>query len=101
MASATAPTAHKPQWAPRIWEGSDFFAWLGLLARNRFAVHPAYWYIAIVVTCVSFGHTVLRWLQDVVYGRAIRAVELTEPPIFIVGHWRTGTTLLHEMLIRD
>src|SRR5262249_55673566 len=22
-------------------------------------------------------------------------------PIFIIGHWRTGTTLLHEFLIRD
>ena len=23
------------------------------------------------------------------------------PPIFILGHWRTGTTLLHEFMIRD
>jgi hypothetical protein len=26
---------------------------------------------------------------------------LPEAPIFIIGHWRTGTTLLHELLILD
>jgi omega-hydroxy-beta-dihydromenaquinone-9 sulfotransferase len=94
-------SSRKPEWAPRLWEGADFFAWLKLLARNRFAVHPAYWYIAAVVTAVSFGHTLLRLVQGAVYGRAIRATPLAGPPIFIIGHWRTGTTLLHELMIRD
>ena len=26
---------------------------------------------------------------------------LEEPPIFIIGHWRTGTTFLHELLMLD
>src|SRR5437588_9497672 len=97
---APAP-ARKPEWAPRLWHGTDFFAWLRLLARNRFAVHPAYWYIAVIVTAVSFCHTLLRLLQGVVYGRAVRQTPLAGPPVFIVGHWRTGTTLLHELMIRD
>jgi omega-hydroxy-beta-dihydromenaquinone-9 sulfotransferase len=103
MASATPslPPARKHEWAPRMWEGSDFFAWIKLLARNRFAVHPAYWYIAAIVTCVSLGHTLMRMLQRVVWGKAIRQTEIAEPPIFIVGHWRTGTTLLHELMIHD
>jgi hypothetical protein len=103
MAPATPPPTptREPEWAPRIWEGSDFFAWLRLLARNRFAVHPSCWYIAAIVTCVSFGHTVLRLLQGAVHGRAVRETEIVEPPIFLVGHWRTGTTLLHEVMIRD
>jgi omega-hydroxy-beta-dihydromenaquinone-9 sulfotransferase len=100
MTPARPPT-QAPEWAPRIWEGSDFFAWMRLLARNRFAVHPAYWYIAAIVTGVSVHHTVLRLLQSVVYGTAVRQTELTGPPIFIVGHWRTGTTHLHELLVQD
>jgi omega-hydroxy-beta-dihydromenaquinone-9 sulfotransferase len=98
---SAAPPSRKPEWAPRIWEGSDFFAWLRLLARNRFAVHPAHWYIASIITFVSFGHTLLRLLQGAIYGRAIRETKLTAPPIFILGHWRTGTTLLHELLVQD
>ena len=36
-----------------------------------------------------------------VYGRRVAGTELAEPPIFILGHWRAGTTFLHELLIRD
>jgi hypothetical protein len=100
-AETPKPASRKPEWAPRIWEGSDFFAWLRLLARNRFAVHPSHWYIAAIVTCVSFGHTVLRLVQSSIYRQRIRATELAGAPIFILGHWRTGTTLLHELLVQD
>jgi len=101
---AAGPSTSPPKkraWAPRIWQGCDFFAWIRLLARNRFAVHWRCWYIAIIVTFVSMIHTLLRWVQDALYGRAIRKTKITQPPIFIVGHWRTGTTFLHELLILD
>lgn len=89
------------QWAPRVWEGCDFFAWLRLLARNRFRVEPPYWYIAAIVSGVSFGQTILRWSQTSFHGDAIRRTQFKQPPIFVLGHWRTGTTLLHELLILD
>jgi hypothetical protein len=95
------PAARKREWAPRIWEGCDFFAWLRLLARNRFAVQWSYLYIAVIVTIVSVFHTMLRLVQEAIYGRRIRRVRIAQPPLFILGHWRTGTTLLHELLILD
>lgn len=95
------PPAKKPrEWAPRFWEGADFFAWLRLLGRNRFAVEFPYWYIAAILTATTFAHTVLRWLQNGMYCGRITATKV-HPPIFVVGHWRTGTTLLHELLILD
>jgi hypothetical protein len=101
--SAAPPTIspRKPEWAPRMWEGCDFFAWLRLLVRNRFAVHPAFWYIAVIVTFVSFTHSLLRFVQEIFFGRRIRQTPLAPPPLFIVGHWRTGTTYLHELLVQD
>lgn len=103
--SATLPAATTPprkrEWTPRIWQGCNFFGWLLLLWRGRFAVHPRYIYIAIVVTIVSFFHTLLAWVQEAIFGRRIRKTKITQPPIFILGHWRTGTTLLHEFLILD
>jgi hypothetical protein len=100
--SAAAPKpAAKPPWAPRMWHGCDFFAWIRLLVRNRFKVHWSYLYIAVVATFVTFTHTLLRWLQEAIFGRRIRKTKITQPPIFIIGHWRTGTTLLHEFLILD
>jgi omega-hydroxy-beta-dihydromenaquinone-9 sulfotransferase len=98
---ARPAAAKKPEWAPRMWQGADFFAWLRLLVRNRFAVHWSCLYIAIIVTFVSFGHTILRLVQEAVYAKRIRRTVIGQPPIFIIGHWRTGTTLLHELMILD
>jgi len=88
-------------WSPRLWHGFDFFGWLRLLARNRFAVEPPFWHIAGIATGLSLGHTVLRWAQDRLLGDRIAATPIPDHPIFVIGHWRTGTTLLHELLIRD
>lgn len=90
----------KPRdWAPRFWEGADFFAWLRLLARNRFAVEAPYWYIAAIVSFVSLNNTMLRWVQTGL--RTSRRTGVAELPLFVLGHWRTGTTLLHELLVLD
>ncbi len=35
------------------------------------------------------------------YNRKIRETDIEQDPIFIIGHWRTGTTLLHSMLTKD
>jgi hypothetical protein len=89
------------EWAPRIWQGCNLSAWLQLLARNRFAVHPAYWYIAAIVTGVSGCHSILRLIEDAFYRHKVRRTEIRQAPLFVIGHWRTGTTLLHELLILD
>lgn len=97
-----APPAGKREqwWSPRIWVGSDFFGLWRLLVRNRFRVSPTHIHIALLDLCFSVGHTTLRGLQSLIYGRAIERTEV-QPPIFILGHWRSGTTLLHELLILD
>jgi hypothetical protein len=99
--SASSTPSQPREWTPHIWEGCDLFAWLRLLLRNRFAVHPAYLYIAAIITPVSLGHTVLRYLKDAWVRGAGQRTPIRHHPLFIIGHWRTGTTLLHELLILD
>jgi hypothetical protein len=104
VAPARPPKAipgKKKEWAPRIWEGMLFLPWMRLLVRNRFAVHWAYWYIAFIVTIVSGFHSVLRLVQNLLYRRRLRSAPIRHSPLFIIGHWRTGTTYLHELLIQD
>jgi len=91
----------RDEWTPHFWEGCDFFAWLRILATNRFVVHPRYWWVAAIVTVVSFGHSVLWLIQETLLGHRIRQTPVPRDPLFILGHWRSGTTLLHEILIRD
>jgi hypothetical protein len=101
---AVAPSKPKPaerRWAPRAWIGCDAFGWFRLLLRNRLAVGWPYWYIAFIDSLGSLVNTLLRWTQEAVYGRRVARTKIAQAPLFILGHWRTGTTLLHELLILD
>ncbi|HVA40959.1 MAG TPA: sulfotransferase [Candidatus Binataceae bacterium] len=42
----------------------------------------------------------LEMLQRRLYQRVLDQLDL-RPPLFLVGHWRSGTTLLHELLALD
>lgn len=40
-------------------------------------------------------------VERAVYGRRVEQHDLPHPPIFIIGHWRSGTTHLHNLMSRD
>ena len=96
----TTGSKYQP-WMPRIWHGMSASAWYGLLWRNRFAVSPSRWAMVLIVCAISLGNSLARLVQTLVYGRRIARTEIREAPIFIVGHWRSGTTMLHELLVLD
>jgi hypothetical protein len=89
------------EWTPHMWEGIHFRGWMRLQWRNGFAVEPPYWHVLLIVTLVSLVHSCLKVVQDAWYGRRIRRTAINPPPVFIIGHWRTGTTLLHELFMLD
>lgn len=44
----------------------------------------------------------LRWLQSLIFNRRIKKVNFDDnPPVFVLGHWRSGTTHLHYLLAQD
>ena len=90
-----------PTWTPRFWHGMRFGTWIRLLAENRFAIAPSRLPMAAILTMVTPVNSVLSWVQRLRHHRAIASVEIEHPPLFIVGHWRSGTTLLHELLVHD
>jgi omega-hydroxy-beta-dihydromenaquinone-9 sulfotransferase len=102
--AAPAQTRAKPsrrQWSPRFLEGTDALSWARLLFRTRCAIHPKYWYMAGVVSVSSTVNLVLRWIQNGLHGDRVARTRIDRAPVFVIGHWRTGTTLLHEFLARD
>lgn len=72
--------------------------WWRLLRENGFAVDWPYWHRAAFITLTSLLNSFYRWREDRRYGEQIEQAEVTHPPLFILGHWRTGTTLLHYLL---
>jgi LPS sulfotransferase NodH len=88
-------------WIPRFWDGMIASAWFRVLWRNRFAVHPIRWGMCVIVSCCAVFNSLLTILQNIFLGRKIEATRIAHDPIFIVGHWRSGTTMLHELLVFD
>jgi hypothetical protein len=74
--------------------------WLKLLRENRFAVDPAYWHRAGFITLTSVLNSLARRREERRSHREIEAARV-EPPVFILGHWRSGTTHLHNLLAQD
>lgn len=56
-------------------------------------------YLGILTTDAIFAP--LRFWQSVAYGGRIRQAELHPRPLFLLGFWRSGTTLLHNLLSMD
>ena len=46
-------------------------------------------------------NSALGGIQRATHGARIAELQLAQPPLFILGHWRSGTTLLHELLALD
>jgi hypothetical protein len=89
-----------PWWAFRISTGITARVWFPMLARHRFRVSPSRLLPALATSLISLVTAVPAAGQRRRFGRAV-AAEPLPPPVFIVGHWRSGTTFLHELLATD
>lgn len=100
--SGGKPKGNKyPFWAPKFWHGMTLPIWIRFCARNRFAFSPRGVPTAFAITLVSVINSLASGLQWVFRARKIARTKIEEPPIFIIGHWRSGTTFLHELMVLD
>lgn len=88
-------------WLFRFWNGMPLSVWFPLMARNRFQVGPRRIGMAFLMVFSCTVNSVFGLLQRLFLGRRIARTPIEHQPIFILGHWRTGTTLLHELLVLD
>jgi hypothetical protein len=56
---------------------------------------------AALMTVCSVVTTPLHWYQRIRYRDVLKNTPVTRPPLIILGHWRTGTTRLHDLLCKD
>jgi len=80
--------------------GVTFHDWRQALRENHFDLDPRAWARSTVLTAGSTLNSYYRRKEDRLFGLALRDVEVL-PPVFILGHWRSGTTLLHNLLALD
>lgn len=104
-APPTAPSSDSyhayPWWSPRFWHGMPLNVWLKLLGEHRWRVSPSRLGLLATITAAAASNTLWGWISDARYARQLRTVEVRPDPLFIIGHWRSGTTLLHELMMLD
>ncbi len=81
-------------------EGITFRDWTRLLRRERYRISPICWPRAAWITGHSLANSLLARRVERRFGAAIEAARV-EAPVFILGHYRSGTTFLHELMAAD
>jgi hypothetical protein len=74
--------------------------WLPLLWKRGAAIPPAYWARAGFVTGMSALNSALRPLENRRFAPRLRELRV-ERPVFVLGHHRSGTTHLWNLLTQD
>ncbi len=78
--------------------GISFGNWIRLLMQNKFQIDPPYWLKAGFISVASLYNTRANRMEAQKYAEILRNGEIEPKPIFILGHWRSGTTFLHRLL---
>lgn len=72
-----------------------------LLEENKGDLSPAQ--NARIRECLSYSRLLSPFAkaEKLIWDRRIRSTEIKHPPLFILGHWRSGTTYLFNLLSCD
>lgn len=90
-----------PWWSPRFWHGMPLGVWHSLVAENHWTFSPSRLGLATTISLAAAFNSLAEPLSEARFRRRLRNPPTTPPPLFIVGHWRSGTTLLHELMMHD
>jgi omega-hydroxy-beta-dihydromenaquinone-9 sulfotransferase len=97
---APAKTSRTPQGLFCMWQGLSFGRWMQLLGQRP----PLSWRKSLrigSITGLSALNSASNLLEHLLYGRTIARTQIEHSPVFILGHWRSGTTLLHNLMTLD
>jgi omega-hydroxy-beta-dihydromenaquinone-9 sulfotransferase len=81
--------------------GIQFRIFLQLVRNNKVSLWPKYIFRFLFVLQNSVWASLFAWREKQKYGKQIAAYIMPNDPVFIIGHWRTGSTYLHQLMNLD
>ena len=98
----TTPHAEQLGWLEAsFWMGASGSALARIVARHRFRIPWRRFPALCFDGAFAAANSLLRVPQQLLLGRRIRRCNVGDDPLFVLGHWRSGTTLMHELLALD
>ena len=64
-------------------------------------IHLRYVWRFLIVALSSIVTLPFALCERILYGRKIANTQIQQPPVFIIGHWRSCTTHLHNLMTQD
>jgi len=81
--------------------GSTLTNLIRLFSQNKFKISMIGYPRALYSTVMALVISPLNLIERIRFHKKIEETEVTKPPIFIIGHWRSGTTYLHNVISQD
>ena len=99
--------------------GITLFQWIWILSKYWIHIEAIYLFRFFFVTILAFINSILSAIESIYYSENIISTvvrnddprsdyfnfflfqELKDDPVFVIGHPRTGTTLVHNLLSND
>jgi hypothetical protein len=78
----------------------SFRIWFKLL-KDSDGIDREFWLRVLFVSLSTLFTSPLRLYEHARYDRAVKSTAIHPSPIFIIGHWRSGTTHLHNLMCQD
>ena len=86
---------------PHILYFSTLRNWLRLLWRYGGQFEKGHRLKVLGITLFVIATIPIRLFERLLFGLAIRRHRLSAPPVFIIGHWRSGTTNMQNLMLQD
>lgn len=90
----------KPNPFTCIWHGLTLSG-LKRLLTTRPPIHWSRLHKVAPILPLCILNSIAGIRESIWYGKQIQQQSIQHPPIFILGHWRSGTTLLHNLITLD
>ena len=62
---------------------------------------PSRWEVSALISLSGLLVEPLAWMQSLLFAQRLQRVQLPDDPIVVIGHWRGGTTYLHQLRACD
>jgi omega-hydroxy-beta-dihydromenaquinone-9 sulfotransferase len=75
--------------------------YLKLVVRNGLSLYPKYLVRFLFLLQSGVWASIFHIKEKKIFGQKIQQQKLSDNPVIIIGHWRTGSTYLHQLLSLD
>ena len=81
--------------------GIKFTTLFKMVLRYGIGLNPKYILRFLFLLPNSLISQILVWVETIKFKKKIGQTTIEKPPVFIIGHWRSGTTFLHQLIYLD